>query len=79
MKIQSVKIGQKNIINYISAVVMSFQEHETIDIRAVGTSINIMERVVKLMTTLGINEVGRRTEKDGDVEVLVVTLCRKKK
>lgn len=72
-----VPVGPKNVAVYIAAVVLKFEIYEEVEISAIGAGVSVMERVVRLMSNLGVMEMGRRFEKTNDGADIVV--CRLKR
>jgi len=69
-------IGSKNIMNYISAVVVEFETNVDVEVSAMGTNINKQERVIKLLSKLGVKEIGRESTKINGVQAMICKLRR---
>lgn len=74
-------VGRKNFYEYIAPLVIKLSEgEEEIEISAIGSNINKLEGLVRMITEISkspIVEQGRRKEPVGNMEAVVCVLKRK--
>lgn len=70
-------IGNDDIWVYAFPILYAFENATKIELSAIGNNINMMERLVKMYSNLGVDEINRRKEKFKDTTALIITLKRK--
>lgn len=73
-------IGSKNISAYIPAVVFELSKSDEIELSAVGSNVNKLERLVRLVSDMSckpILEKSRKIEKFREIDATICILRRK--
>ena len=74
-------VGSKSIAAYIPALVFEFSKSDVVELSAVGSNIDKLERLVRLMVDISlkpITESGRKTEKFRDIDATISILQKVK-
>jgi DNA-binding protein len=78
--VKKIIIGSKSICSYIPAIMFELAKEDKVELSAIGSNINKLERLVKMFEGISmkpIAEDSRRTEKVNELDATVCMLCKK--
>jgi DNA-binding protein len=76
LKENQVVVGSKPLGNYLVATILRFEFNKELEIVGAGSNINKLERIVRLLSNLGVREKERRIEKFNNIDSVVCVLER---